>query len=104
MGFEPIRRILPQAVRGAGIDRQVDAVRILELAQKVVTAFWGEEKAQWLHFVSFADCVLKVSARAPAALQELRLWDVRIRNEMNRQIGSARVKSILAILGGSGEV
>lgn len=104
MGFEPIRRLLPQAVRGAGIDRQIDAVRVQEVAERVLRAFWGDEKASWVHFVSFHEGTLKLSAHAPAALQELHAWDVRLRNQMNRELGGARIKAIHAVLGGSAEM
>jgi len=88
MSFEPIRRILPKAISEAGITRQVNAARILEEAQAVVQAYWGEEKAAFVEVVSFQEGVLKLQATAPTALQELKLWEIRIQNELNRRLGS----------------
>ena len=94
MSFEPIRRILPKAIHNAGITRQVTAVRILDEAGAVVRAFWGEEKAAFIEVVSFHEGVLKINATAPVALQELKLWEVRIQNELNRRLGSKVVRQL----------
>jgi len=95
MPFEPIRRILPRAIQNAGISRQVTASRIIESAGETVNALWGEEKAAFVRAVSFHDGILKLVATSPAALQELRLWDVRLQNELNRRIGSKVVQKIV---------
>ncbi len=94
MSFEPIKRILPQSIRSAGISKQIEAVRVLSVAQDTVKALWGDERASFVECVSFANGELKIRARAPAALQELRIWDVRIRNEINRALGSKIILSL----------
>lgn len=97
MSFEPIRRILPQSLRQAGISKQIEAVRVLSVAQDTIKALWGDQKASFVECVSFASGELKVRAHAPAALQELKLWDVRIRNEINRALGSKVILSLKAV-------
>lgn len=97
MSFEPIKRILPSALRSAGISKQIEAVRVLSVAQETMVALWGEEKAVYIECVSFAAGELKVRALAPAALQELKVWEVRIRNEINRALGSKVILSLKAI-------
>ena len=87
MPFEPIRRILPRAIQDAGISRQVTAARIIEETQDVIRALWGDEKARYVEVVSFHEGVLKIAATAPAALQELKIWEVRLQNEINRRLG-----------------
>lgn len=94
MAFQPIRRILPSAVQKAGISRQVEATRVLEIAKECLGKLWGEEKAACVDAVSFAAGELRLFSRLPAAIQELRMWDVRLRNEINRQLGGKVVHTL----------
>ena len=97
MAFQPIRRILPEAIRQAGIDEQVSSVRILSLTKETVERFWGREKAAYIEWISWKDGVIRIKTLSPVALQEMRMWEVRILNEVNRLIGS---KKVLKIVGG----
>ncbi len=87
MAFQSIKRIIPGAVQKAGITRQVEAVRVLEVANECLKRLWGEEKAAYLVAISFAGGELRFYAHVPAAIQELQMWDIRLRNEINRQLG-----------------
>ncbi len=91
MAFQPIRRILPEAIRQAGIDEQVSSVQVLTLAKDTLEKFWGQEKAQYIEWVSYKDGVIRLHSHAPAARQELRAWEVRFINELNRIIGRKKV-------------
>ena len=95
MAFQPIRRLLPSAIRQAGIDEQVSSVRILSLAKETLEKFWGEEKANYIEWISFKEGALKIRAHAPAAKQELKAWEVRFMNELNRALGAKRVTKIM---------
>jgi hypothetical protein len=86
MAFQPIRRILPGAVHKAGISRQVEATRVLDITRECLMSMWGPEKASMVDAVSFANGELRLLSNVPAAIQELRMWDVRLRNEINRQL------------------
>ncbi len=97
MAFQPIRRILPDAIRQAGIDEQVSSVRILSLAAQTLEQFWGAEKANYVEWVSYKDGVLRAKALAPAAAQELRSWEVRLLNELNRALRAKKVTKIVSI-------
>ncbi len=94
MAFQPIRRILPGAVQKAGISRQVESRRVLEITKECLIRVWGEEKASMVETVSFAEGELRLLSRVPAAIQELRMWDVRLRNEINRQLGGKIVNTL----------
>ncbi len=94
MSFEPIRRILPKAIQTAGIARQVNAARVVEEAATLVRNAWGEERAAYVRIVSFSDGVLKICALAPIALQELKLWEIRLQNDLNRLLGGPIVKRL----------
>lgn len=94
MAFQPIRRILPDSIRKAGIDEQMSSVRVIQVAQSTLEKLWGEEKANYIEWVSFKEGTLKIRSHAPAALQELRLWEVRLLNELNRTLGMKKVIKI----------
>jgi hypothetical protein len=96
MSFLPIRRILPKAIQAAGIQQQVTSVRVLAEASSALQRLWGEERSMYAHPVSFHDGVLKIEATAPAALQELRVTELRLQNELNRLLGSKTVHRIVS--------
>ncbi len=91
MAFQPIRRLLSGAIHQAGIDEQVSSVRVLTLAKETLEKFWGTEKAAYIEWVSYKDGVVRVRCQAPAAKQELKTWEVRLLNEINRALGSKKV-------------
>lgn len=95
MAFQPIRRILPEAIRKAGIDEQISSVQILTLAKDTLQKFWGPEKAQYIEWVSYKDGVIRLRSHAPAARQELRAWEVRFLNELNRALGRKKVTRLV---------
>lgn len=98
MPFEPIRRILPQAIQSAGISRQVTSARVIEEAGQALVRLWGEEKAAYIQIISFQEGILKCKALAPVAMQELKVWEVRFQNEINRVLGSRAIMSIRVVL------
>lgn len=97
MSLEPIRRFLPRAIQTAGIADKVTAARVLHEARQSLVRLWGEEKAGYVDMVSFAEGALKVSSRAGAALQELKMEMVRFQNDVNRALGGKVVKKILFV-------
>ena len=94
MSFQPIRRILPHALQSAGISKQVNAARVVQIATEVFQRLWGEEKASYVRVTTFQDGVLTVKTPSPGAQQEIRVQQIRLQNEINRLIGARRVLSI----------
>jgi hypothetical protein len=97
MSFEPIRRILPKAIAGAGIVEQVTAARVVAEAGRALTRLWGEEKAAYVDVVSFRDGQLKLRIGSSVARQELRVWETRLINEVNRLLGRRTVFRLLIV-------
>lgn len=64
---------------------------MLESAATVLRALWGEKKAAYITPVSFAEGVLKLASSSASALQQLRVDETRILNEVNRQLGARSV-------------
>ena len=78
----------------AGLRRNVDAVRVMEIAKNVLTNLWGEEKAALVRGISFQDGELKLGASASIVVGELKRIDVRFRNEINRAVGRKVVETL----------
>lgn len=91
MPFQSIKRILPGAIRDAGLEEQVTSVQVLQTAQTVLLRYWGEERVALVAMRSFAQGVLKLETNAPAAAQELKVMEVRFLNEINRILGAKKV-------------
>lgn len=94
MGFQSIKRILPTAIQKSGIAKQVTAVRVVEEASRVLVAFWGEERAAFVHVVSFKDGTLSIHSGSSVATQELQVWRARLQNEINRRLEAKTVQTI----------
>ena len=94
MPFEPIRKILPCAIASAGIGTQVTAARVVEVASETLRREWGEDRASYVAVVSFRQGTLKLQTRSSAAAQTLKIEETRIRNAINRSLGSLVVKTI----------
>lgn len=99
MALEPIRRLIPGAIRSAGISNQATAARAMYEAQQAILRLWGEEKAAYVHIVSFAEGALKIRSHSGAALQELTMQRVHIQNEINRALGTKIVNRIVCVDG-----
>lgn len=95
MALRSIGGIQSESLRKyAGLRRNVDAVRVMEIAKTVLTHLWGEEKAALVRGISFHDGELKLATAASIVVGELKLIDVRFRNEINRAIGRKIVETI----------
>lgn len=94
MGFDSIRKILPSVVRSRGIAPQLLTRKVLEEAAAVLHGLWGEERAVLVQPVSFHEGTLKLASTSAAAMQELRVHQVAILNEINRKLGERIVRSI----------
>ncbi len=95
MALVSIRRLLPAALRAAGISEQATAARVVHEADQVIRRLWGEEKAAYVRIVSFSGGVLKFGSLSGAALHELGMQRVQIQNEINRILGSKIVTKIV---------
>ncbi len=102
MPFEPIRRILPQAIAQAGIQKQVTAVSVAELARTTMTALWGVEQASLFHVHGFSAGELRLETTSPSASQHLKIESVRLQNELNRRLGKKEVVKISCRLSSHG--
>jgi hypothetical protein len=81
-------------VRNPQTSKDLQVARIFNIVHTVLQKFWGEERAAFITVVSFADGSLKCTTASPSAKQQMTLDMLRIKNEVNRQLGDQIVKFI----------
>lgn len=92
--WESLKFILPRAVKDAGINERVTAVRVLDTATQALVARWGEDKAARVKFLSFNTGTLKVETESPAAKQMLYQEKIDFINTLNNKLGERAVMSL----------
>lgn len=90
MAFQSIKRVLPSVVQLHGLTKQVQAHQVIASAQLVLRGLWGEERSKYVTPCSFREGTLKLETTSAAALQQLRVDQIKFMNELNRQL-SARI-------------
>ena len=94
MSFEPMRHILSRTIRSNPASTDLQLARVLDMSNVVLRKLWGEERAAFVHVLSFREGTLKFETSSPAAKQELSIQSVQIQNEINRQLGAQVVRKI----------
>ena len=97
MSFIPLKRILPQAIRQAGLDVQVSASRVVDEAQTALVRLWDADRAAYVRPVSFKEGTLKVTVTSPSAAHALRLVEAEWVNEINRALGGRKVMKVVTV-------
>lgn len=91
MAWDSIKRILPQAIQRSGIQEQVTAIRVLEVAARVLGARWGEDRASLIVFATFVSGTLKAQTTSSMAMQMLNSERIEIMNSINHELGQRAV-------------
>ncbi len=91
MSFQSMRHILTGVVQHHVRSDDLQVARVFEVASLVLRKLWGEERAQMMTLKSFHEGVLKFETTSAAAKQQLTVDGIRLKNEMNRQLGSVVV-------------
>ncbi len=97
MGFEPLKRILRQTATTTPIAKDLQIARVFDCWQRTLVALWGDARANYVSPVSFREGVLKVETISPAAKQQLSTDLMRLKNDVNRQLGELVVRSITVL-------
>ena len=90
MTFHSMKKIMPSVLAGRSFTHQLEAFQVLEHAVAAVLGLWGDERARFVTPISFADGTLKFESTSAVAMQQFRVDEVRILNEINRRCGSRR--------------
>lgn len=94
MSFEPIKRVLQHSVQHAPMAKELQIARVFDAFRSVLLALWGQERSDYMAAVSFREGTLKVESRSAAALQQVNVDSLRLKNEMNRILGGRVVRTI----------
>ncbi len=94
MSFQSMRHILTGVVKHHVRSDDLQVARVFEIATLVLQKLWGEERAQMVTLKSFHEGILKFETTSSAAKQQLTVDGVRLKNEINRQLGSAVVAQL----------
>lgn len=97
MAFQSIKRILPGAIREAGLEEQVTSIQVLQTAETVLKRYWGEERAAFVSMRSYNEGVLRLETRTPAAAQEVKAMQNKFINEINRLLGAKKIVKVQCI-------
>lgn len=84
---------LKKSIAKAGISRQVEAVEICDLWEKVVCGIFGKQVAEKSQAVHFKNGTLTVAVLNPVLAQEFRFKEEEIKRELNRR-GKELVRKI----------
>ncbi|MBP9864558.1 DUF721 domain-containing protein [Patescibacteria group bacterium] len=94
MSFQSMRHILTGVVKHHVRSDDLQVARVFEIATLVLRKLWGDERAQMVVLKSFHEGVLKFETTSAAAKQQLTVDGVRLKNEMNRQLGAAVIAQL----------
>ncbi|OGL73776.1 hypothetical protein A3E39_03515 [Candidatus Uhrbacteria bacterium RIFCSPHIGHO2_12_FULL_60_25] len=97
MAFTPLKRILPQAIRQAGVEAQVGAARVVDEAQAALVRLWDADRAAHVRVMSFKEGTLKAAVTSPSAAHALRLIESQWVNETNRALGHRKIMKVTAV-------
>lgn len=93
--FQSIKGIIPGALRKSGIEHEVSASRVVEIAKECLIRLWGEERASFMEPLSFKEGTLMVSCRSSSASSLFRVLERPWINEINRSLGEKRVLRVV---------
>ncbi len=94
MSFTPLRSILAQNVREAGIGHQVLAARIIETFNQIIEETFGLGFSKKAKAMSLRSKTLAVSCLSSVIAQEIYLKRNKIIRELNRRVGGEAVEAL----------
>ncbi|MBI5654606.1 DUF721 domain-containing protein [Candidatus Uhrbacteria bacterium] len=97
MPFDSLKYILSKRAAADPRLKDLEIARIFDISQKVLRGFWGAERAAFIRPISFKEGQLKLESSSPAAQQQFKTEELRIRNEINRQLGRLSVRTTMVV-------
>lgn len=92
--LNPIKRSLEISINRAGIERQIEAVRICQYWQEVVEIIFSKEVSEKSQAIKFHNGALIVAVLNPVFAQEFKFKEEEIIEEMNKKVGKCVVRKI----------
>jgi hypothetical protein len=89
--FIPIKKILSQNVRQAGIGRQIEAAKAVEEFDKIISEMFGKNILNKARAMYLKNKILTVSCLSSFLKQEIYLKQKKIIKELNKRLGGEAV-------------
>lgn len=96
--FQDFKTIFPQAMKKAGIDRQVAEVGILKYFDDIKDNFLSPDLAEKVRAMYFKNGFLAVASLSTRAVQELTIHESEIIELLNNYFGQEFVKKLKFIV------
>jgi hypothetical protein len=90
----PLKNLLGDAVKRAGISRGILASQVVEEFNKVCQELYGNETRKMIEHVSYRNKTLRIKCREAVVAQNLRFNKARLINEINNVLKGQAVKDI----------
>lgn len=104
-----IKSLIPKFLQKQGIKKQVEAIEVCKIADKILKAAFGEPRLGWEAFglpageagsntakaLFFRNSTLYVKCSNSTLANEIYLRKERIKNEINEEMGQEIIKDIL---------
>lgn len=87
-----IRSLIPKVLQRQGIKKQIEAVEVCKIADRILKEAFGNSGAK---VAFFRNSTLQIKCPNSTLANEVRLRKERIKNEINEEIGKELVKNIL---------
>lgn len=93
-----ISDLLTQSLKRHGIERQVTAARIIEVAQEILLSLVSESAKKDVRVLSFFGNALRIACRHPAAAQEVRRATPALLADMARAFPDRTIPGVETLL------
>lgn len=99
MAFKPLGTLLPQQLRRSGIERGVQAARVLDVGNKVIDQIWGEGISEkTARAIAIKHGTLQIASIHAPFRQEITQRGEEIMNLVNQELTTPIVKRVQAII------
>ncbi len=99
MAFKPLGTLLPQQLRRSGIERGVQAARVLDVANKVIDQLWGQGMSeQYARAIAMKHGTLQIASIQAPFRQEITRRGDEITKLVNEELSTPLVKRVQAII------
>lgn len=94
MPFQPIGKILTQLIKKKGLNRQIEAVLVIDKFHEIIKDIWGEDISEQAKALHLKDKKLTIACLSSVAAQEIRLHESEILEKLNKEFGDGMVEKL----------
>ena len=94
MAFHDLKSLLDRNIRQAGLNKQVDAINIVELFNSSARFLVGEKIARQTQAIYIRNKVLTIQCTSSIIMQEMRYRERHVMRSLNRKTGKESIERI----------